>query len=178
MGFTASTANAQTTGPGTYSPVSSWDQKFQCDTQANCPRFVVLSNWNNAAVLDRETGLVWERSRSNAPGFTFFSAQTHCAGLSVSGRLGWRLPSVQELATLIDQTVPAVIPNTIPSIPRGHPFLAATLFGEHWTSTSSSDGLRNAWQVTFFGGAVDGTQSVDTTKYAWCVTGGRGQDVQ
>ena len=43
-GLAASLANAQTTGPGTYVPVSSWDQKFQCDTQANCPRFVVLSD--------------------------------------------------------------------------------------------------------------------------------------
>jgi hypothetical protein len=63
-GLTANLANAQTTAPGTYYAIPSWDQKLQRDTQATCPRFVVLSNWNNEAVLDRETGLVWERSRS------------------------------------------------------------------------------------------------------------------
>src|SRR5215470_10507956 len=54
--------HAQTTSNGPYYATPSWDQKFQCDTQATCPRFIMLSNWNNQAVLDRETGLVWERS--------------------------------------------------------------------------------------------------------------------
>lgn len=52
------TARAQTTAVGPYYATPSWDQKVQCDTQATCPRFIVLSNWNSEAVLDRETGLV------------------------------------------------------------------------------------------------------------------------
>jgi hypothetical protein len=104
MSVNSGALHAQTKAPGPFYPIPILSQKLQCATQATCPRFVGLSNWNNAAVLDRETGLVWERSRSNSSGFTYFTAQTHCAGLSVGGRLGWRLPSVQELATLIDQT--------------------------------------------------------------------------
>ena len=52
------------TSAGPYYAEPSWDQKLQCDTQATCPRFIVLSNWNSEAVLDRETGLVWEQSPS------------------------------------------------------------------------------------------------------------------
>jgi hypothetical protein len=44
----------------------SWDQQLACTSTSNCPRFVVLSNWidanfpsGGAAVVDRETGLVW-----------------------------------------------------------------------------------------------------------------------
>ncbi len=40
---------AQTTANGPYYATPSWDQKLQCDTPATCPRFVVLSNWNNEA---------------------------------------------------------------------------------------------------------------------------------
>lgn len=54
-----SPAEAQTTLPGTYYPIPSWDQKLPTST-----RFIVLSNWDRAAVLDRETGLVWEKSPS------------------------------------------------------------------------------------------------------------------
>ena len=48
---------AKTTHNGPYYANPSWDQQIPAGQ-----RFIVLSNWNNAAVLDRETGLVWERS--------------------------------------------------------------------------------------------------------------------
>jgi hypothetical protein len=97
MAITANLAHAQTTGPGTYYAIPSWDQKLQCDTQATCPRFVVLSNWNNAAVLDRETGLVWEKSRTDSDSFDWFRAQTHCASLMTGGRLGGGSPQSRSL---------------------------------------------------------------------------------
>src|SRR5262249_23712454 len=101
------TAFAQTTAPGPYYATPSWDQTLACPTPTSCPRFIVLSNRNSDAVLDRETGLVWEKSPSstplpwedpNAP----VNAATHCNQLKVGNRAGWRLPTVQELATLID----------------------------------------------------------------------------
>src|SRR5215813_14310693 len=54
----ASTAFAQTTGNGPYYAEPSWDQTLPAST-----RFIVLSNFNSEAVLDRETGLVWQRRR-------------------------------------------------------------------------------------------------------------------
>ena len=58
IAFSNIPAGAQTTSAGPYYATPSWGQKLQCDTPATCPRFIVLSNWDNAAVLDRETGLV------------------------------------------------------------------------------------------------------------------------
>ena len=54
----ANPARAQTTAVGPYYATPSWDQTVPCTTSANCPRFVVLTNFSSEAVLDRETGVV------------------------------------------------------------------------------------------------------------------------
>ena len=41
---------------GPYYAEPAWDQKI-----AAAARFLVLTNWESQAVLDKETGLVWER---------------------------------------------------------------------------------------------------------------------
>ena len=46
------------TGPGFYYPPPSWDETLHCRDASHCPRFIVLTNMNSEAVLDRETGLV------------------------------------------------------------------------------------------------------------------------
>ncbi|HEY2920960.1 MAG TPA: hypothetical protein VGK77_18415, partial [Candidatus Binatia bacterium] len=50
MALAASPAKAQTTAAGPYYANPSWDQQLPAST-----RFIVLSNWASAAVLDRET---------------------------------------------------------------------------------------------------------------------------
>ena len=64
FGFAAlavSPAAAQTTANGPYYAVPSWDQ-----TLPAAQRFIVLANMNQEAVLDRETGLVWQRTPGSA----------------------------------------------------------------------------------------------------------------
>ena len=92
-------AEAQTTAIGPYYATPSWDQTLACTTLANCPRFIVLSNFSSAAVLDRETGLVWEQSPSPSPA-TWLFAQIICLFSVTGGREGWHLPTVQELTSL------------------------------------------------------------------------------
>src|SRR5688500_3125072 len=101
LGFTA--ANAQpTVMNGPYYATPSWDQTLPAAT-----RFVVMSNFNNEAVLDRETGLVWERSPQPPPtGVPWSQAMATCARLSVGNRLGWKLPTIQELLSLVDRSTP------------------------------------------------------------------------
>ncbi len=90
--LSAGPAGAATTAAGPYYANPSWDQQLAAST-----RFVVLSNWidaahpsGGAAVLDRETGLVWEISPSTS-NFGWADAQVHCNGLRTGNRLGWRL---------------------------------------------------------------------------------------
>jgi hypothetical protein len=86
-------AAAETTGPtvapGPYYATPSWDQKLPSAT-----RFVILSNWDNLAVLDRETGLVWQTSLKQS---SVEEANFTCWLSNVGGRGGWRLPTLQEL---------------------------------------------------------------------------------
>ncbi|HKA41023.1 MAG TPA: DUF1566 domain-containing protein [Burkholderiales bacterium] len=62
-----------------------------------------MANWNSEAVLDRETGLVWQRSPVGHGRWNVASSQ--CLLAKTGGRVGWRLPTVNELASLLDPSV-------------------------------------------------------------------------
>src|SRR5947208_1713602 len=110
FGFATAVLLALGAGPafadaaGPYYATPSWDQTLPAST-----RFVVLSNFNSAAVLDRETGLVWERVPSTnkfdgGPPIGQFGglfAKEHCGSLTIANRKGWRLPNVHELLSLV-----------------------------------------------------------------------------
>jgi uncharacterized protein DUF1566 len=162
-------ALADSVGP--YYATPSWDQQLPAST-----RFIVLSNWASAAVLDRETGLVWEKSPSGTVGIflTWFDAQSHCNRLTTGGRLGWRLPTLQELESLVDRSV-----SPGPTLPTGHPFSNVQLTA-YWSATSDARfPATDAWTVFFDTGAVgSGDAKGDTEGLAWCVRGGQGVDPQ
>ncbi len=61
-------------------------------------RFVLVLG--GAAVLDKETGLVWEQA-PNSDQASWLAAQPFCNDRTVGNRKGWRLPTVQELASLV-----------------------------------------------------------------------------
>ena len=166
---------ALTAGPaqavdGPYYAEPAWDRKM-----ASANRFVVLTNWASAAVLDKETGLVWEQSPSAINNFTWSNARFHCTDLTTGGRKGWRLPLVQELASLVD---PSVTPG--PTLPAGHPFVLAPIVNVHWTATTTNFVTNTlAWSVNFDNGAVLDSILLKLTGHgnAWCVRGGNNADV-
>jgi uncharacterized protein DUF1566 len=185
--FWAGPAQAQTTSAGPYYATPSWDQTLTCTTLSTCPRFIVLSNWGSAAVLDRETGLVWERSPGDTDldgdvepndrlsWETFPSAREHCASKDVGGRIGWRLPSVHELASLVDpNNVDTVGPPFDPALPPGHPFQNVQSFF-YWSAATDADHATFAWNVYFFNGLVS-TSLKSFTFFVWCVRGGMNAD--
>ncbi len=88
------------TAPGPYYAAPSWDLQLPASA-----RFIVLSDWGGAAVLDKETGLVWERFPSPSP-VNWVNASQRCMNLTVWNRKGWRLPTIQDLASLVDMSVP------------------------------------------------------------------------
>ena len=162
-------------------PVSALSDPW--DSQINRPnRFVVLADFGGAAVLDRETGLVWERSPETLQS-QWPQAQAQCNLKNVGNRRGWRLPAVQELASLVDPTVPS--PG--PTLPAGHPFVNVRVTGDpanplsssaYWTATTwATDPAFAAWEVEFQTGVVANTNKTGFL-YVWCVRGGSGTDSQ
>jgi hypothetical protein len=147
-----------------------WSKKLPCDSTNNCPRFEVLADWGNAAVLDKETGLVWEQSPSTAT-FNWYFAEDHCVDLTVGGRDGWRLPTVHELKSLVDRT-------QSPVLPAGHPFnnVQSSAFSFYWSGTAGA-GPVSAWYVNF-GNASAGGGDKEGKIYVWCVRGGQGVEAQ
>ena len=154
----------------------------------NGNRFRVLAQFGNAAVLDQETGLVWERTPSATQhqwqDEQLATAHIVCATKSVGNRYGWRLPTIQELASLGDTV------NTEPNLPTGHPFILDInqRIGTFWSATTAAtvpiNSPNHAWFLNFSpdpGSLVlYAINNSDKTadRFVWCVRGGSGTDSQ
>lgn len=164
MVIAAATARAQTVANGPYYAPPSWDQTLPVAT-----RFIILSNFADAAVLDRETGLVWEKSPSNATNSRAGSV-INCQLAATGGRQGWRLPRVDELMSLADPTNNT---NGVPHIPAGHPFLNIT--GAFYAADHSPAGLTQQATVVFFDSSLFGAflnqVAFGDLHRRWCVRG-------
>jgi uncharacterized protein DUF1566 len=158
VALTASPAQAAS-GVGPFMPQPAWDRKLPAAT-----RFYVLSDWNHEAVLDKETGLVWERTPDPLPA-EWGLAKYLCLNRIVGNRRGWRLPSIMELASLID---PSVVTGA--TLPPGHPFVGIQS-ANYWSATSDSEVASNAFLAIFSDGSVGGGPKTDALQ-VWCVRGG------
>jgi len=132
-------------------------------------RFVILPAFNSDAVLDKETGLVWEKSPATTAG-TSSSARSTCANKAVGGRKGWRLPSMPELASLVDPSVAS--PG--PTLPQDHPFLNVQS-SNYWSASAHTENPTLTWGVGFGNGNVLGVSKAFDNR-VWCVRGGMNTD--
>jgi hypothetical protein len=133
-------------------------------------RFVILPAFNSEAVLDKQTGLVWERSPQTTSA-RWIAARRTCIEKNVGGQKGWRLPSLEELTSLVD---PSIAPPG-PTLPLGHPFLTvkSTVY---WSATRVDENARGSWAVHF--GLGGGTTFINWAHSvpSWCVRDGAKPD--
>ena len=111
-----------------------------------------LSDPNDDMVLDTQTGLTWARNANLPNGVkTWQDAITYCDNLVLAGKDDWRLPSIDELLTLLDKPYPNATNN--PDLPTGHPFVNVQSYN-YWAITtypggayvvSMHDGLVGIW---------------------------------
>jgi hypothetical protein len=152
--------------PGPVQPTLAWDQQYI----GRYDRFLCLSNWGNAAVLDQETGLVWQRAPSTDTN-NWAGALAECHIVLIGGRAGWRLPTQEELATLLDPT------QSSPPLPLGHPFQNVA-GGDFWTASTRETKPTDAYDIDLSTTAGNALGSVSDKTLAvhrhWCVRGGSG----
>jgi hypothetical protein len=151
-------------------PLKSWD------TVINKPsRFKVLTAFNSEAVLDKETGLVWQRDAGAASvggcinPFHWAGAVNCCSSATIGGRGGWRLPTMTELFSLVDVT------QSNPALPLGHPFTNVQNT-YYWTSSEqASNAATPDLTYTRATNLADGTRASGVGKTNllnyWCVRG-------
>lgn len=143
-----------------------WDQNLP-----SAHRFVTLAAFNNDAVLDKNTGLVWEKSPATTAN-PWGLARSTCLNKNVGGQKGWRLPAIAELTSLIDPSVPS--PG--PILPPSHPF-TNVLSLTYWSASTVTDNPVNAWTVNFVSSeAVSNLNQKADTNRVWCVRGGMNAD--
>ncbi len=140
-----------------------WSQKT-----SGAARFELVLD--GAAVLDKETGLVWEKSPSttSAP---WINAVYGCIDKWLGGRKGWHIPTVEQFASLVDSSSAGY-----PKLPAGHPF-TGVVTGYYWTSTLFPDTPSRAFTLMIGTSAVSHFVKTDSA-LVWCVRGGQSYDGQ
>jgi len=105
------------------------------------PRRQVLSasrfrNNGDGTTTDTVTGLMWQQDTPES-GMDWQSALSYCAGIELAGHADWRLPTIKEIASLIDygKTNPAIDVT----------FIGDTESDRYWSSTTREGAMSSAW---------------------------------
>jgi len=147
-----------------------WSQKLRADDgpngdSCNSSRFKCVLD--GEAVLDKETGLVWERAPRTYTG-NWLAAQWECWAHNTAARFGWRLPTISELNSLMEYCPDRWFDQLLPC---GHPFINVADHEHHyWSATTwffdSNEAI--TWSQTVGHGPV--TKTLE--RNYWCVRGG------
>jgi hypothetical protein len=120
----------------------------------------------DGTVTDKVTGLMWQQTLSAAT-FAQAAAVQYCPTLSVGGHNDWRLPSIIELASLIDFSVPGTTVNSVGAISGGaFPNTPAASF---WSANVQIDTLGGAYFSVNFADGSTNTQGSGVANYVRCV---------
>jgi len=150
-----------------------WSQSLDStngDPTTGCDSDRFKCIFGGAAVLDLETGLVWEQSPVTTTRSMISSdlnpAYKQCLNRGVGGKSGWRLPTIPELASLLVPGDPAGGPD----LPVGHPF-SNIQSAAYWSmNTVRFRGSGEVWAADFSDGNVF-DDAVQNFNHVWCVRG-------
>jgi alpha-tubulin suppressor-like RCC1 family protein len=130
-----------------------------------------FQDMGDGTVIDHSTGIMWTRSANifKMP-LTWQSAKQYIYKMNIGevpnfGHSNWRLPSIQEIETLIDKT------SFYPAIPKSSPF-ENVLPAFYWSATVQTGILQQVWFMDMSSGttALD-MASYCTYKHIWPVRG-------
>jgi len=116
----------------------------------------------DGTVTDIETKLIWQQGPAGEMNWN--GAMSYCSGLSLAGYKDWRLPTLDELKTLVDST------QTPPMI--NHMFFPGTVSSFYWSSTTYAYSTNYAWGV-YFNYGYDNNNNKLNSSYVRAVRGGQ-----
>ncbi len=126
-------------------------------------------------VRDNYTGLVWQRADSSQTApmavMPWADARAYCTGLTIGGHT-WRLPSIRELATLVDeaQVAPSINRTMFPNTKYG-----SRSNNWYWASHQAAGSTTAAWALNFddgftgFNAGASGAWNYFTGAWVKCV---------
>ena len=127
---------------------------------------------SNGTVTDTSTGLMWQQDtardgQGNYDTMTWKEALNYCENLELpeGGYTDWRLPTIKELASLVDAS------RYNPAINIG--FFPNTISLGYWSSTTSAGSTDLAWLVGFGSGGVTWYYKTYGSDYVRAVRGGQ-----
>ena len=141
-------------------PVPTWERKI-----TGSGRFKVPSQFDGEAVFDKETGLLWQKTAAAAG--TWRNALRFCALRNTGNRMGWRMPALEELLTIVDQT------RATPAIPDGAPF-EGLVGSSFWTANEEEGDPTLAVTVNLDVFSLGAASKTGAARKVLCVRGGRG----
>jgi hypothetical protein len=134
-----------------YTSQTATDSAVVC-VAGGCP-YPTTSHYAAAGevVRDNWTGLTWTRERAPDT-YTLQEATDTCAGLTLDGG-GWRIPSLNELQSLVDRTQPGLSIDTQVFAESDTP---TSLSLNYWTSSpAAGSDPPTTWLIGFYGGGLD-----------------------
>ena len=139
-----------------------WEQKNDFADPANPNHVANTYTWSQSS-SDFADGTVFTDFLARLNGsvdsgllsFSFVEACTSADGRTVAGGFAshcdWRLPTIAELRSILDQTVPGCGSSS----PCIGPIFAPTAVGAYWSATTDASNPFNAWFVFFDNGVGD-----------------------
>ena len=107
------------------------------------------------AVIDKQTGLTWARdSELLEKPLPWQEAVAFCEAAEIGGQTGWRLPTRDEIITLLDTS------QSRPALPEGHPFTklkeipSGEFVATFWTGTEPENDKDKAYAFTITVGRI------------------------
>ncbi len=124
----------------------------------------------DGTVMDRGTGLMWVQhtdvARVPLDWYGCLEYVDRLNRLGYAGYRDWRLPNLNEMASLLDWT------RFGPSLPAGHPFTGVADW--YWTGTTKAEYASAAWRVYLFLGNIDYVPKRYVKSYLWPVRSPKG----
>ncbi len=103
--------------------------------------FLSSSVWATQTIYDKTTSLLWQDTKDNKKlSLTFSKAQDYCSKLVIGKNSNFRIPTMNELQTIIDYK------NYDPAIVKGFEYVSNEAY---WTTTPFVDDDKVVWLIHF-----------------------------